>query len=133
MFSALKKLVGLDQALVRDKSKHPCKMAVHESVSAKQVCRGVQYNMKIVIRGDRNTGKTTLWHRLQGKNIAEEYIPSQEIQVTSIHWNYKINDEIIKAVVWDVADKGKCKARAPLILTEFTMDVFLGPETHSGN
>uniref|UniRef100_A0A674HP02 RAB, member RAS onco family like 6 n=1 Tax=Taeniopygia guttata TaxID=59729 RepID=A0A674HP02_TAEGU len=88
MFSALKKLVGSDQAAVRDKN-IPAGLQSMNQALQRRFAKGVQYNMKIVIRGDRNTGKTTLWHRLQGKKFIEEYIPTQEIQVTSIHWNYK--------------------------------------------
>uniref|UniRef100_F6WEV8 RAB, member RAS oncogene family like 6 n=1 Tax=Monodelphis domestica TaxID=13616 RepID=F6WEV8_MONDO len=88
MFSALKKLVGSDQAPGRDKN-IPAGLQSMNQALQRRFAKGVQYNMKIVIRGDRNTGKTTLWHRLQGKKFVEEYIPTQEIQVTSIHWNYK--------------------------------------------
>lgn len=111
MFSALKKLVGSEPAgQVKDKNIPAGLQSMNQSLQRK-FAKGVQYNMKIVIRGDRNTGKSTLWHRLQGKKFQEEYIPTQEIQVTSIHWSYKTTDDVVKVEVWDVVDKGKGKKR----------------------
>ncbi|KAJ7308086.1 hypothetical protein JRQ81_008592 [Phrynocephalus forsythii] len=111
MFSALKKLVGSEQPPGGRDKPIPAGLQSMNQALQRRFAKGVQYNMKIVIRGDRNTGKTTLWHRLQGKKFVEEYIPTQEIQVTSIHWNYKTTDDIVKVEVWDVVDKGKGKKR----------------------
>ncbi|MFT7817574.1 rab-like protein 6 isoform X1 [Arapaima gigas] len=91
MLSALKKLVGSEGGQPRDKTIPAGLQSMNQSLQ-RRFAKGVQYNMKIVIRGDRNTGKSTLWHRLQGQKFQEEYIPTQEIQVTSIHWNYKSKD-----------------------------------------
>ncbi|CAH8658234.1 unnamed protein product [Heterobilharzia americana] len=69
--------------------------------------RGVDYNLKIVIRGDRSVGKSTLLSRLKGEQFKEEYIPSNEIQLANIHWDHKNSQSVIKVEVWDVVDKGK--------------------------
>uniref|UniRef100_A0A671UYI4 RAB, member RAS onco family like 6 n=1 Tax=Sparus aurata TaxID=8175 RepID=A0A671UYI4_SPAAU len=106
MFSALKKLVGSEPGQLRDKNIPAGLQSMNQSLQ-RRFAKGVQYNMKIVIRGDRNTGKSTLWHRLQGKKFVEEYLPTQEIQATSIHWNYKTTDDVVKVEVWDVVDKGE--------------------------
>ncbi|XP_067263399.1 rab-like protein 6 isoform X1 [Chanodichthys erythropterus] len=111
MFTALKKLVGSEAGQLRDRHIPAGLQSMNQSLQ-RRFAKGVQYNMKIVIRGDRNTGKSALWHRLQGKKFMEEYIPTQEIQVTSIHWNYKTTDDVVKVEVWDVVDKaGKGKRR----------------------
>ncbi|KAG8034644.1 hypothetical protein G9C98_007720 [Cotesia typhae] len=105
MLSAFKRLAGKHDGLVNT-SPRPAHQSMPTTLQRK-FSKGVQYNMKIIIKGDRNVGKTCLFHRLQGQKFTEEYIPTEEIQVTSIQWNYKTTDDVVKVEVWDVVDRGR--------------------------
>ncbi|KAI8334936.1 P-loop containing nucleoside triphosphate hydrolase protein [Choanephora cucurbitarum] len=74
--------------------------------------KGVQYNMKIAIRGDVMTGKSSLFHRLQGAEFDEAYGSTPQIQVANIPWHYKDSNDIVKIEIWDVVDKAHNKTKS---------------------
>jgi len=103
MFSAFKKLTSRPDG----GASSPGSVQSMSSNLQRKFAKGCNYNMKIVIRGDRNTGKSCLLARLQGKPFIEEYKPTEEIQVGSINWSYKNTEDIVKVEVWDVVDVAK--------------------------
>jgi GTPase SAR1 family protein len=42
--------------------------------------------MKIIIRGERGTGKSSLFTRLQGKPLPPTYVETPEIEVWGWNW-----------------------------------------------
>lgn len=70
----------------------------------RKFARGVNYNMKVVIKGDSRTGKSSLFLRLKGYGFEDNYVPTENLNVTSINWNYKATDDIVKIDLWEAID-----------------------------
>ena len=66
----------------------------------RKFARGVQYNMKVIIKGERGTGKSTLLYRLQGYKFVSEYSATDEIQVAVIHWTAATSAEVVKVTAF---------------------------------
>lgn len=73
----------------------------------KRVRGGITYNMKIIIRGEKGTGKTSLFHRLKGEPIPSDHESTPQLQSATINWNFRADsEENVKCEVWDVVDRG---------------------------
>jgi hypothetical protein len=83
--------------------------------------------LRVLIRGVRGVGKTTLSKRLKGGSFITQYIPSPEI--STFHINWQIGEEKAKIEVWDVVDEGFIKPsqdhpgkKSSLVLSELATD-----------
>eukprot|EP01060_Flectonema_neradi_P029067 TRINITY_DN3938_c0_g2_i1.p1 TRINITY_DN3938_c0_g2~~TRINITY_DN3938_c0_g2_i1.p1 ORF type:complete len:689 (+),score=187.15 TRINITY_DN3938_c0_g2_i1:41-2107(+) len=79
---------------------------VMEGAMQKKLQNGVKYNMKIVIRGERRSGKSSLLRRLQGKYHDEGYNQTPQISAATVHWCSEFTQDPVKVEVWDVVDSG---------------------------
>lgn len=76
----------------------------------RKFARGVNYNMKIIIKGDARVGKSSLFLRLKGYGFVDDYVPTENLNVTSINWNYKATDDIVKIDLWEAIDTNAKKS-----------------------
>ena len=77
----------------------------------KKVIHGYQFRMKVVVRGDKNTGKTQLWNRLLGKGFNAGYQQTSETKIGSITWDYQSTNDVINVEIWDLVDSTRKKKR----------------------
>jgi len=70
------------------------------------LAKGVKYNMKILIRGERGSGKTQFLRRLQNLEYDSKYVATPEITTAHMIWTHKGTEEHVKVELWDVVDKG---------------------------
>lgn len=81
--------------------------------------KGIRYNMKVILRGPRATGKTTLLARLSGHSFSSSYYPSTEIGATTLRLLGEscAPQHGTKVDIWDVVDEGRHRSGPPPRIT----------------
>eukprot|EP00936_MAST-01D_sp_MAST-1D-sp1_P000906 g906.t1 len=89
----------------------------------KRFRQGVRYNMKVVVRGARATGKSSLVSRLRGFQCPRQYHPTAEIRACTVNWEPRGDPDAVldtvKVEVWDVVDNGIQRDDAALSEADF--------------
>ena len=75
------------------------------SILRPRPARDPLYHMKLVVRGKRGVGKSSLLGRLKGGSFFDTLESTPEIQTASIGWQYKAMDDKIEVEIWDVVDR----------------------------
>ena len=70
------------------------KIEMHNSKSFSDCC--FYCVVKIVFRGMKGVGKTSLFDVFQGKPCPEKYVPSQEINTTHVFWTNPTTKDRVK-------------------------------------
>ena len=61
--------------------------------------RGATYNLKLLLRGDLQTGKTSMWRRLQGLPHSAGIPPTRELGVAHLDWTCDTSPDVVKCEV----------------------------------
>jgi GTPase SAR1 family protein len=70
-----------------------------------RLARGVDLNVKVVVRGQRGSGKSALLARLRGLKAGDSQGPTREIAVSHVHWRNTVDEAVVKVEAWDVVDE----------------------------
>src|SRR6185369_7583073 len=64
-----------------------------------------EYTIRVVVRGERMAGKTSLVRMLLGEPFVQEYVPTPAIAASSLDWCFKSTNEQVRCVLWDVVEQ----------------------------
>ncbi|KPI90515.1 hypothetical protein ABL78_0275 [Leptomonas seymouri] len=80
--------------------------------------KGTRYNMKVILRGTKGTGKSTLLARLTGHPLPISYTPSTELVASTmrLQGEHCAPNEGTKVDIWEAVEEGRQRAASSLSL-----------------
>lgn len=109
--------MGAAPSSAADAAAPPSLSPLRLSVALRQkLGRGSHYNLKLLIRGDLQTGKSSLHRHLQGLPFAPQIASSRELAVAHVDWACPESADTVKLEVWDVVEADLCRKPAGLAL-----------------